>query len=105
MRMTLAVQAINLSSEPTPNPPPTIYDLRRSDGAAWEAKLTEASRRAAIAELDEELKTPTPLRMLQERREKQRSDLERPPEWTAIRDDLAGPLESQFQRFTRQYSG
>jgi hypothetical protein len=82
----------------------TLYALRRRDGA-WETRITDESRLPAIERLRARLKREPdgPLDASTYDVEKKALEGLHEPKWTVIDDEVAGPLESQYQRFLLHY--
>jgi hypothetical protein len=84
---------------------PKFYSLRRHEGQ-WQIRMTEASRRAEAERLHREIKKGDGGSVLRasliEDQKKALTDLEE-PKWVVLDAELAGPLESQYQRFIAHY--
>jgi hypothetical protein len=102
--MSLVVTRFNSAPPSQPKEPTTHYTIRRGDDGAWLAKITEASSSDRLLWLSEVRKKPSMSPTLNERRDAEFLELDAGPrEWKPLQDDLAGPVESQFQRFVRHY--
>lgn len=78
----------------------TQFHVRRSDHGAWSVKHTYESWRDEVARLENELKQDSVVsHLVQERLDALRGG----PVWGPLGDEMAGELESQYQRFVRQY--
>jgi hypothetical protein len=81
------------------------YSLRRHE-AQWQARLTDTSRREEAERLEREIKKGDGGSVLVASRiqdQKQAlADLQE-PKWIALDDEIAGPIESQYQRFIVHY--
>jgi hypothetical protein len=84
---------------------PTSYLLRRHEGQ-WQMRMSDSSRRTEAARLDREIKKGAGGSVLAasriEDQKKALADLDE-PKWVAIDGEVAGPLESQYQRFIAHY--
>ena len=114
VELMLSVQDFNYSAMPGAqrNDPPAVYSVRRDDSGQWHACLTEVSRRGRFDQLAAAItageKYDGPAKGAhadtQNLRRTQLAELEQPPTWQPLRNDIAGPLESQYQRFLRHHT-
>jgi hypothetical protein len=84
---------------------PSFYSIRRHEGK-WEARMTDASRLEEAERLARAIKKGAGGSVLIasaiEDDKKALAELQE-PKWVAIDGELAGPLESQYQRFVVHY--
>ena len=102
--MALAVKRYDSNGIPEGSEP-MFYLLRRHDGQ-WEMRLSDASREAEAFRLEQEIKRGDGGSVLAASRieDQKRAlvDLQE-SKWVAIDGEIAGPLESQYQRFIAHY--
>jgi hypothetical protein len=105
VEMILRVTSFDYSflSAGNPRPAPSFYTVRRRDGGSWEAQMTAESRATNRAELLKEMERPALVASWREEKEAQLRAFDEAPTWTPVPDNIAAPLESQYQRFVRQY--
>lgn len=100
--MGLSVQGFRMNPEPGDSDYPRLrYSVRRKDGGQWQYRITENSRQAELERLSAQPKSHST--WANENRERQLSGYSQTPRWSAIDGEVAGPLESQYQRFLRHY--
>jgi hypothetical protein len=103
--MSLVVDGFSADRDRSePEEPATQYTLRRSDDGSWRTKITEGSRVERLTWLAHVMKKASIVPSLNEMRDAEFRELDAGPgEWKPLRDDIAAPLESQYQRFVRNY--
>jgi|SRR3954471_4822841 hypothetical protein len=96
------VQMTATQSASSPDLPRRVsnFQVRRDGSAAWSIKFTLDSWNAEIAHARESMTNPYASKATWEEILQRLGD---EPSWQPVRDDIVGPLESQFQRFVVHY--
>lgn len=102
-RLDYVEMCLRISTWTDHDVPDDTYHVRRSSPSHWETRLSDESFDREVQAIKKRMAEPKRLCGTLEGDKEELDELGTAPKWKPVRDELVGPIESQYQRFLRHW--